>query len=247
MSLQLDVVLVFSDGACSGNPGPGGWAYIVADKDQVIEGGGAKSHTTNNQMELQALTNGLKAIKKTDRLIWILSDSVYVLRGATQWAYAWSKRDWKTAEGKDVLNRGDWEELLTVLKRFDRKQLLWGYVPGHKGYPGNERCDEIAVAYSKSENVYLYSGSREDYQYDLEHLPADLSVPEIKYGESSAKKKPFSYLSVVDGIAMRHADWGSCEARVKGRSGVRFKKAMSQDEELSILKEWGIDPARVRE
>lgn len=238
---------MFSDGACSGNPGPGGWAFIVADREKVIEGGGRKAQTTNNQMELQALTFGLKAIKKTDRPIWILSDSVYVLRGATQWAYAWSKRDWKTAEGKDVLNRPDWEELLAVLKKFDRKQLFWGYVPGHKGFPGNERCDEIAVAYSKDDDIDLYTGPRSNYHVEIERLPSDLSVPEVKYGGSSEKKTPYSYLSVLDGVAIRHKDWSSCEARVKGRSGARFKKTMSQDEEANILSDWGIDPSRVKD
>lgn len=245
MSLQLDCFMLFSDGACSGNPGPGGWAFILADTSKVLEGGGYQSQTTNNQMELRGLIEGLRRLKSTKKPLWIFSDSVYVLRGASQWAPAWSKRGWKTAEGKDVLNRGEWEELLQELSRFSKDQIFWGYVPGHRGFDGNERCDQIAVAYSKREDPDLYEGSREHYSYNLENLPGNLAIPELKFGDS-AKKVPHSYLSQVDGVTIRHKDWRSCEARVKGRPGVRFKKANSAEEESNILRDWGVSADRVK-
>lgn len=237
-------ILIFTDGACSGNPGPGGWGTILLIHGQVTELGGFVPGTTNNRMELQAVLEGLQTISNhlnsKDSEVHIYTDSVYVIRGITQWIFAWMRNQWKTKEGEAVLNKDLWMDLFTVVQHLKSKsQLSWLYCRGHVGIPGNERCDEIAVAYSKNLKVNLYRGSAEKYFVDLSHLPEDTSLPEMK-GPSGPKKKAFSYLSKVGSIVFRHRDWGSCERRVKGQSGALFKKAMSQAEEVEILKSWGL-------
>jgi ribonuclease HI len=111
------------------------------------------------------------------------------------------------------------------------------------GIPGNERVDEIANAFALNEDPGLYEGPIADYPVNLLDIPADTGVPQSSGNSSSGSttnRKPFSYLSVVDGVPMRHATWPECEQRVKGRSGARFKKAVSAADEAAILKSWGV-------
>lgn len=234
-------IIVFCDGACSGNPGPGGWGSVVCDFQTVYELGGASPQTTNNQMELSALIESLESLKGNKGSILILTDSVYVLRGATQWVHGWRKNNWMTSEGNPVANRELWERIPGLLSHFKPKQIQWGYVPGHKGVPGNERVDEIAVQFSQGQRPKLYNGPFSAYSVDLRELPADVSIPIKNYSEKE-KKEPFSYLSLLNGQVERHKTWVECEKRVKGRSGAKFKKAMSQEEENSILRSWGVGP-----
>lgn len=233
-------ILVFTDGACSGNPGPGGWgAIVVRPEGHVVELGGGVPSTTNNRMELSATIHALAAIRKTSGLVDFYTDSTYVIRGITQWIWGWKKRGWKNAEGADVLNRDLWEVLLDeVSKRGAANKINWLYSRGHVGTPGNERCDEIAVAYSKGKWVDLYEGSLLQYGIAIYDVPEDATLPEMR--EKKEKKAAHSYLSYLDGKVMRHSDWSDCERRVKGRSGAKFKKAMSSSEEASILSGWGL-------
>ncbi len=237
----LNHILIYSDGACSGNPGPGGYGAIVAlPTGQVIELGGGHPSTTNNAMEM---TGVLEALLKVDRLpgkAVVYTDSVYVIRGITQWVHGWSKRGWKTADGKDVANKDIWEALQRVVQKRGGKNIEWRFIRGHKGIPGNERCDEIAVSYSKGQSVYLYKGDFSGYSFDLLDLPAAEALPEMKDYKNAEKKVAYSYLSLVNGKLEKHKTWGECEARVKGRPGARFKKAMSAEEEAEILKSWGL-------
>ncbi len=233
-------ILIYTDGACSGNPGPGGYGtVIVLPHGEVIELGGGARSTTNNQMEMTAVLKGLESLHKVDGPLWVLTDSTYVIRGLTQWIFGWKKRGWKTADGKDVSNQSLWMDLD---KEFQKRKKLgkveFKYVPGHAGVPGNERCDQIGVMYSKGETPNLYSGPLSQYSHDVFSVPNSLDLPEQK--KSSGKsKKPISYLSYVNGSLERHGSWSECEARVKGRPGAKFKKAFSKDEEVEIAKGWG--------
>lgn len=238
-------IIVFTDGACSGNPGPGGWgAIIVSPGGQVRELGGGQPSTTNNQMELTAAIEALRMLREDQGKIWLYTDSVYVIRGITEWIYGWRRRQWRTAEGSPVANREHWEELSRlVAMRGQGSAITWKFVKGHNGTPGNERCDALAVGFTQAvagqgPRPRLYTGSLLQYSHAILDLPPDRPVPEIK-DRGGPKAAPFSYLSLVDGVAMRHASWSECERRVKGRSGARFKKAMSEADELKILAEWG--------
>ena len=143
----MSSVHLFTDGACSGNPGPGGWAFIlrhVSTKKEMERSGGERD-TTNNRMELQAVVNGLKALKKPCR-VELFTDSVYVGKGLTEWMSKWKANGWRRREGKSfkpVKNEDLWralDELIAI------HQLKYTRVPGHSGHPENERCDELAVA-----------------------------------------------------------------------------------------------------
>jgi ribonuclease HI len=236
-------IIVFTDGAAKGNPGPGGWAaVIVMPGDRVREFGGGSPHTTNNRMELMGPIEALAHLKSTTGPVAVYTDSTYVIRGISEWIPGWQRRGWRTIEGKDVLNRELWERLWALAQ--DRVDgVEWHYVRGHSGIPGNERVDEIATAFAMQKVPRLYDGPIVGYAVEILDIPADTSLPEASGDKSSgsgSNKKPFSYLSVVDGVAMRHASWPECERRVKGRSGARFKKAMSASDEAAILKAWGV-------
>lgn len=239
-------IVIFTDGACTGNPGPGGWAAIVARPEGTVqELGGSNEETTNNRMELVGAIRGLKSIEEADSPIVVYTDSVYVIRGITEWIWGWRKRGWKNAEGKEVLNRDLWEELSRQVTRLKDTEIEWKYVRGHTGIPGNERCDEIAVAYANGKAVKLFNGSLLKYSFPIYDLPADEPIPEMK-SYNKEKVAAFSYLSNMGGIVYRHSDWASCERRVKGKSGAKFKKAQSQADEAAILKSWGLDPIKTK-
>jgi ribonuclease HI len=235
-------IVVFADGAAKGNPGPGGWgAVIVTAVGHVTEVGGGVPHTTNNKMELTAVIQALKRVRRSAGPVAVYTDSTYVIRGITQWIAAWRRRGWKTAEGTAVLNRDYWEALSDLVnERGPTGRITWHYVRGHTGVPGNERVDEIADQFATSRRVDLYDGPLLKYPIAVLDLPDDTTLPERTPGSPSSKGKPaYSYLSVVDGKPMRHATWMECERRVKGRSGARFKKAMSAADEAAILRAWG--------
>ncbi len=270
--MKFKEIIVFTDGACSGNPGKGGWASIIAYPDgEIQELGGGYDQTTNNQMELMGPIKALKHIKEDSPEIIIYTDSVYVIRGITQWIWGWRQKGWKTGEGLEVANKSYWQDLFDlVYKKFavsknvgsgpsgaaatvgpkgattgvtttgskSKTLVRFQFVRGHKGVPGNERCDEIAVGFTKGRWVDLYQGPLLRYPVAIYDIPEDEALPEIK--AKVEKKTAFSYLSYLSGVVYRHSDWGSCERRVKGQSGAKFKKAMSLEDESKILSEWGL-------
>lgn len=242
-----DKIIIFTDGACSGNPGPGGWGAIVLTPGQkVTELGAAEPATTNNRMEMMATLKALEFVAKLEAPVDFYTDSTYVIRGITQWIWGWRRRGWKTAEGNDVSNKDIWEDLARVVQaRSASAKIEWKYARGHVGTPGNERCDEIAVAFSKNNFIKLYRGTFNEYEVDILRVPADTSLPEMR--SPSEKKVVFSYLSNIGGVVNRHSDWSTCEKRVKGQSGAKFKKSTSAIDEIDILKSWGIDPKSVKE
>ncbi len=139
-------VLIYTDGGCSGNPGPGGWAFILrhVTTGKTMEKTGATLPTTNNQMELQALIEGLQSLQRPTR-VHVVTDSTYLKQGLTEWIQTWKRRGWnrKTSNGlKPVKNVEQWKQLdeLTQIH-----QLSFELVKGHVGHPENERCDELAV------------------------------------------------------------------------------------------------------
>lgn len=238
--------VVYTDGACSGNPGPGGFGCVITDGASVVEVGGHSRETTNNRMELQALLEALKFLQdRSPEEVQIYTDSVYVIRGATQWIWGWSKRSWRNSEGKDVLNQDLWKEYLTLAISLSKKKLKFHYCRGHQGTPGNERCDEIAVDFSKRHRPSLFAGSIEDYSVEILPPPPPQKLPEMK--SQTKVSKAYSYLSVINGKLVRHNDWKSCESRVKGQSGAKFKKAANLEEERQILRSWGLklDPSKL--
>jgi len=136
------IVEIFSDGACSGNPGPGGWGTLLRWDDHEKELSGFEPETTNNRMELTAAIAGLAALKRPCR-VRLTTDSEYVKKGITEWIDGWVRRGWKNSQKKDVANRDLWERLLEESRRH---QVEWCWVRGHAGHPENERCDELARA-----------------------------------------------------------------------------------------------------
>ena len=241
--MREQAIVVFTDGAAKGNPGPGGWGAIIATPDgHVTELGGGAAHTTNNRMELTGAIEALRHVQRLPGGLAVYTDSTYVIRGIREWIWAWRQRRWKTAEGREVVNRDLWQRLAGLVAARGGDTIAWHYVRGHSGIPGNDRVDEIANAFARHRRVELYDGSLLRYPLPILDVPDDTSVPKPASGSSSSgKSKPaaFSYLSVVDGKPMRHASWPECERRVKGRSGARFKKAMSAADEVAILQAWG--------
>ncbi len=137
---------IYTDGACSGNPGPGGWGAVLRYKGIEKELSGGEQNTTNNRMELTAVIKALQALKEPC-IITLYTDSKYVSDAFNQgWIYSWMKKDWKKADGKPVLNRELWQQLYALWKQHDIT-LVW--VKGHADNYYNNRCDELAVAESR--------------------------------------------------------------------------------------------------
>lgn len=242
LSNSRNYIVIFSDGACSGNPGPGGWGSVILfPQDQVQELGSGDPKTTNNRMEMTAVIEALRFVANEKLPVLFYTDSTYLIRGITQWIWGWKKRNWKTAEGAEVLNKDLWEQLDSFIRaRGEKGKIEWHYSRGHVGTPGNERCDRIAVAFSKNDYCTLYSGPYNTYSVNLLDVPDDTSLPEIK--KPGEKKETYSYLSNLGGLVYRHKNWPACQQRVNGRSGAKFKKAMSASDEIEILKSWGLSP-----
>ena len=134
------VVEIYSDGACRGNPGPGGWGALLRYNGQEKELWGGQADTTNNRMELMAAIRALEALKRPSK-VKLYTDSIYVMKGITTWIKQWKRRGWKTADKKPVKNEDLWRELEALAAKHD---IEWHWVKGHAGHPENERADELA-------------------------------------------------------------------------------------------------------
>lgn len=135
-------VRLFADGACSGNPGPGGWAFILRHpaSGKEMERSGGERQTTNNRMELTAAIEGLKALKEPCE-VEVITDSEYVKNGITAWVPNWKRRNWMTSQKKPVVNQDLWEELDELAAKH---QTRWSWTKGHASHADNNRCDELA-------------------------------------------------------------------------------------------------------
>ncbi|KJH71107.1 ribonuclease HI [Aliterella atlantica] len=174
MSSSRKIQSIYTDGACTGNPGPGGWAVVVYYTDNCVhEFGGGEKQTTNNRMEMQAAIAALNFLVNAQQkeLVTLYTDSEYLINGATKWVKSWKKRGWKTAQNKPVLNQDLWEALDSV----NSKQIAWQHVRGHAGNVGNERCDAIARAFANGKTLSLQQEEPSSSSHDIatNHLSLD--------------------------------------------------------------------------
>jgi len=154
MTALTKIQSIYTDGACSGNPGPGGWGVVVYFADNTVhELGGGDKQTTNNRMEMMAAIAALEFLTASGQAepVTLYTDSEYVKNGITQWIKGWKKKGWKTSTGKPVLNPDLWQRLDAL----NSSQVIWQYVRGHAGNVGNERCDVIARAFSLGRPIAL--------------------------------------------------------------------------------------------
>ncbi|HIP78627.1 MAG TPA: ribonuclease HI [Kiloniellaceae bacterium] len=142
MAADSDSIEIFTDGACSGNPGPGGWGALLRFKGHEKELSGGEASTTNNRMELMAAIVALEALKRP-ALVDLHTDSTYLRDGITKWIHGWKRNGWKTAAKKPVKNVDLWQRLEAAL---GPQEVRWHWVKGHAGHPENERADELARA-----------------------------------------------------------------------------------------------------
>lgn len=138
--LAENTIVIHTDGACSGNPGPGGWGAILHWKGHEKELSGAEPETTNNRMELMAAIAALEALKRRST-VRLVTDSTYVRDGVTKWIHGWKRNGWKTAARKPVKNDDLWKRLDAIASKHD---VTWEWVKGHAGHPENERADQLA-------------------------------------------------------------------------------------------------------
>ena len=231
--MKKDEIIIFTDGASKGNPGPGGWgAVVVLPEGKAVELGGFEKHTTNNRMELSGAVSALREIAKRKEKISVYTDSRYLIGGITGWIYGWQKNNWKTKEKKAVLNKDLWQKLF---ESTEDKKIKWHYVGGHVGVAGNERCDEIASGLATGEQVILYRGPLSGYKIEIDNLGHDAAKKKAKNKKSA---KAYSYLSLVNGVLKIDKTWPDCEKRVKGQRGARCQKAVSAAEEKEIIQNW---------
>jgi ribonuclease HI len=138
--LNSKTVEIFTDGACSGNPGPGGWAALLRYGEHTKEISGYSRHTTNNRMELTAVVKALEALKEPCQVL-LHTDSRYLKDGITKWIHKWKRNGWQTSGKEPVKNKDLWQALDQARRRHD---VQWRWVRGHSGHPENERCDQLA-------------------------------------------------------------------------------------------------------
>jgi ribonuclease HI len=141
-------VQVITDGACSGNPGPGGWAAVLRYNQHEKEMWGSEPHTTNNRMELMAAIEALRSLKE-DCEIEVVTDSEYVKKGITEWIHGWKRKGWMTAAKKPVINQDLWKALD---EQVNRHKTTWVWTKGHASHTDNNRCDELATRAAKEQN-----------------------------------------------------------------------------------------------
>jgi len=203
MSQPNVIKAIYTDGACSGNPGPGGWAAVIQFADGAQhELGGYVAQTTNNRMELQAAIEALKALKELlpSAEASLHTDSEYVKNGITKWLPNWKRRDWKTAQGKTVLNQDLWESL----DRLNSTRIQWHYVRGHSGHPGNDRADAIARAFSLGQPISLSQLERPMAEQQLEltdHPSPDVVEGRSREGRVRHLRDLLDTLQMADAIA----------------------------------------------
>ena len=225
----MNPIDIITDGACSGNPGRGGWATIVIHNDSTHEYSGSAADTTNNRMELTAAIVGLQNTPRNHE-IHIYTDSQYLINGITKWVNGWQKNGWKTRTGDPVENKDLWELLIA----HTHPGVQWHHVKGHAGHVHNERANALAQQ---------QAGSRAAGAPP--HPAASPVVPHARTvaGPPSDARFP-CYVSLVNGVLERHTTWEDCKAATHGVSGAKFKKVASLPEYQAQLRSWGVSVGR---
>jgi ribonuclease HI len=236
----------YTDGACLGNPGPGGWGVRILYADgTVCELGGKTAATTNNRMELQAAIAALQVLH-TSPQVAIFTDSRYVIDGLTKWLPAWRRRGWVTSTNTPVKNRDLW----LTLEGLHHSGVHWQHVYGHRGDPNNERVDTIARACAAGTCPALFcgqSGAPDDPvmistatvlpPQSASEMSARLPVPTLAPGRAY-------YVSIVHGTAALDTHWPACAARVRGVSGAKYRKVRTPEELAAFCAAHGVEPPR---
>lgn len=238
-------LIIFTDGSALGNPGPGGYGAILGFEllDEVVELGGGKPYTTNNEMELTAVIAALAYASNNIAPTTIYTDSSYVVNGITKWVSGWEQNGWMTKDKKPVSHQQLWQQLVELVRtREAEAPITWNVVPGHVGIPGNERADAIATSFSEGKPRDLYRGRLSVYDINLLDLNINTDLLEKKKISKSGTPsgKAYSYLSLIDDVLERHETWAECKARVDGKNA-KFRKAISPEHEQEILDEWGVN------
>ena len=243
--MKKDEIIIYTDGSSLGNPGPGGWGAVILFPDgKVIELGGREKESTNNRMEMTGAISALREIsdkKPSIKKILIHTDSSYLLNGITMWVYAWQKNNWLTKTKESVLNRDLWEELFKLDYNLRMKyEVEWIKVKGHDGVHLNERCDAIATSFSANNTTILFRGNLKDYEKLFGKVNEKTKETETKKKSPKTKnnKVAYSYVSAVGGKVFADKTWAECEKRVKGKSGAKYKKVFSKEEEQEQVAEW---------
>ncbi|MBI5444826.1 MAG: ribonuclease HI [Deltaproteobacteria bacterium] len=245
MSLASPDLIVYTDGACSGNPGPGGWAAVLVRGPERMEIGGREAATTNNRMEMRAAIEGLRHARPGER-VHVVTDSRYLHDGISKWIHGWKRRGWTKADGGDVLNREVWEELDRLVAT-PGLRVSWEHVRGHAGHVMNERCDEIATAFARGEHPPLHvSGSSwaagEAVRRSVDRRSGE---PPATGSPAPGERPPTpafypAYVSLVGGRVAVHRTWPECEARVLHVSGARHRRVRTPREYGEALRAWGM-------
>jgi len=254
--MKKDEIIIYTDGSSLGNPGPAGWgSVLIVNGEKVIELGGREKESTNNRMEITGALEALKLIEKRkieSKKIIVHADSSYVLNGITMWIHAWVKNNWVTKTKESVLNRDLWEALYKVSSNLSHKyKIEWVKVAGHSGVHVNERCDKIATSFAGDNTTILFVGSTKDYEKLFGVSLEDHKSKKIKQSSSptpgvgqkkkkTAKGAGYSYVSMVSGKIHVDKTWGACEKRVKGKSGAKYKKVFSKEEESDLVALWSL-------
>ncbi len=242
--MKKDEIIIYTDGSSLGNPGPGGWGSVILFPDEkVVELGGREKESTNNRMEMMASIMALKEVEKRKvkgEKIKVHTDSSYLLNGITMWVHAWVKNNWKTKADEDVLNKDLWETLYKVNFNLSHKyEIDWVKVAGHAGVHLNERCDVIATSFSADNTTILFTGTLKDYEKLFGKINEKSEVKkEKKISKNKNTKTAYSYVSAVGGKVHADKTWAECEKRVKGKSGAKYKKVYSPEEEQELVAEW---------
>jgi ribonuclease HI len=162
------------------------------------------------------------------------TDSSYVANGVSSWINNWRRNNWRNKTGQEIANVDLWQKIDNLLNIFEVKMEN---IEGHVGIPANERADQIATSFADGKPDNLFVGQKNLYKVDLKSMEGDEKMAQTK---KRSNARAYSYLSLVDGEFQRHLTWKECEVRVKGKKGVRYKKALSKEEEEQIMNDWGI-------
>ncbi len=244
---EQNEIIIYTDGASSGNPGPGGWAAVFRIGSEVCEIGGADENTTNNRMEMMAAIEAIKAINKKNAAknateIFLYTDSTYLVKGITSWIFNWKRNNWRNNQKDPVLNKDLWidlEEQVHGLK------INWKIVSGHAGVVLNNRVDEIAVSFSQSvknkdsNKPKLFAGHADTYEFKVDHpTEEELKSKKTAPKKSKSSGKAYSYVSLLDGVIQKHKTWEDCKNRVHKQKKVLYKKTINEADEKELISKW---------